>query len=158
MGPAVFTLLAVVTLLASSPHDQEPSGKSGRIKACAFLTREVVVKVAPRVHKIVLDMPAEEEPVGANGSSCQYGTIGLQIDPFARSEDLRRSPGKDWQPVSGVGDAAWFRNNEERFAELMVWTGAHHFTIQMDVPTGSTAEQTKPSTIELARTIIPKLK
>jgi hypothetical protein len=40
----------------------------------------------------------------------------------------------------------------------MVWTGAHHFTIQMDVPNGGTAEQTKPAAIELARTIIPKLK
>ena len=154
----VLTLVALLNLAALSPHDQAPAGAPARVKACSFLTREVAAKVAPTVNKLVLDMPPQEEPVGANGSSCNYATIGLQIDPFVRSEDLRKAPGKDWQPVSGVGDTAWFRSNENRFAELMVWTGAHHFTIQMDVPNGGTAEQTKPAAIELARTIIPKLK
>lgn len=40
----------------------------------------------------------------------------------------------------------------------MVWTGAHHFTIQLGVPEGSTPDAIKPNTIELARALIPKLR
>jgi hypothetical protein len=82
----------------------------------------------------------------------------LQTDPFGRAEELRKSPGKEWQGVSGVGDTAYFRNNRNDYAELMVWTGAHHFTIQFGVPVGSTPEAIKPKTIELANAIIPKLR
>ena len=127
--------------------------------ACALLTRDVVVKFASEGAKRFLDqLPPQEEPIGTHGSSCGYGGIHLQIDPFRRSTDLRKSPGKDWQPVSGVGDTAFFRNNSDRFAELMVWTGTRHFTIQMDVPTGASGASIKPKTIELANLLIPKLR
>jgi hypothetical protein len=136
------------------------AGRGQRLSACSFLTRPLMEKVTPgRVSKLVLDMKPEEEPIGIAGSSCQYATTGLQIDPFARSDEIRRnSPGKDWQRLSGVGDAAYFRNNANRWAELIVWTGTHHFTIQMDVPDGSTAEAIKPNVVILANAIIPQLK
>lgn len=96
--------------------------------------------------------------MGPNGSSCDKGQIGLQVNPFARPEELRKSPGKDWQPVSGVGDTAFFRNNRDQYAELMVWTGPHHFTIQLSVPVGGKADSIKPNVIGLANGIIPKLR
>jgi hypothetical protein len=40
----------------------------------------------------------------------------------------------------------------------MVWTGPHHFTIQLGVPVGGTVESIKPNTIALAHAIIAKLR
>lgn len=158
MNLIVLVLVAVASALEMPLHDQKPGANPARINACSFLTREVVMKVNPPANKYALAIPAAEEPVGPHGSYCEYGGIGLQIDPFVRSEDLRKAPGKEWQAVSGLGDTAWFRDNKGNFAELMVWTGAHHFTIQMSIPMGGTAEKMKPNTLELANTIIPKLK
>lgn len=60
-------------------------------------------------------------------------------------------------PVArGAGEAAFFRSNRNRYAELM-WTATHHFTLQVSVPTGSTAEAINPNTIALANAIIAKL-
>ena len=75
-----------------------------------------------------------------------------------RPDELRKSPGKDWQRQTGVGDTAFFRNNANSYAELMVFVGAHHFTIQLGVPNGGTAESIKPNTIALAHAIIAKLR
>ena len=134
------------------------AASGGRIRACSLLTRDVVMKFGTDQGKRVVDLvkPLEDD-LGTTGSACEYGGIGFQIDPFARTEQLRKSPGKDWQPVSGVGDTAFFRNNGNNYAELMVWSGTHHFTIQMSVPMGSTAEAIKPNTVALANAIIPKL-
>jgi hypothetical protein len=138
---------------------QGPGGGGARIHACSLLTRDLVMKVGTVEGKRTIDLlkPTEDD-LGAIGSPCEYGGIGLQIDPFARAEQMRKSPEKDWTPVTGVGDTAYFHNNANRWAELFVWTGAHHFTIQMGVPTGSTADAIKPNTIALASEIIPKLK
>ena len=133
-----------------------PPGKPP-ISACSLLPKELVERYFPNKAAFPY-MKANEEAIGAKGSSCNYGTIGLQIDPFARPEELRKSPRKEWRAVSGVGDTAYFHNNRDRFAELIVWTGAHHFTIQMSVNTGRTAETTKPDTIAVANAIIPKLR
>lgn len=139
---------------------QPPVPASARMSACAFMPRALMEKVTPGpYHKVVFDIPPTEDAVGAKGSACGYAGTELQIDPFARADEMRRnSPGKDWYRLSGVGDAAYFHNNEDRYAELMVWTGTHHFTIQMDVPPGKTAEAIKPNTIQLANAIIPKLR
>ena len=161
MSPILAASLAVVHLATAASSGQAksaPAGNPNRINACTFLTREVVTKIAPPPNKFVLDIPPREEPIGANGSACNYASIGLQIDPFPKADALRKSPRKDWQPVSGVGDTAFFHPNRTYFAELIVWSGTHHFTIQMSVPSGSTPDKEKPKTIELARTIIAKLK
>jgi hypothetical protein len=60
--------------------------------------------------------------------------------------------------VTGVGDTAFFRNNANNYAELMVWTGSHHFTIQLAVPTGGTVESIKPKAVGLAQAIVAKLR
>ena len=58
----------------------------------------------------------------------------------------------------GAGEAAYFRSNRNRYAELAVWTATHYFTLQVSVPTGSTAEAIKPNTVALANAIIAKLR
>ena len=163
----MLVLLAVVActsirVSAMEPQNAAPTGKP-RISACSLLTDDLVTKFdttpphlrQPEVRK---HFKATEEPVGPNGSSCDNGQIFLQVNPFARADEMRKSPGKDWQPVSGVGDTAFFHNNRDLFAELIVWTGPHHFTIQLGVPAGGKSDSIRPNVIGLANEIIPKLR
>lgn len=137
-------------------------GQSGMAKpplrACALLTRDLVAKYDTQNPKLREMFKPTEESVGAHGSSCDDGGIFLQVDPFARPDELRKSPGKDWHPVAGIGDAAFFRDNGGRWAELMAWTGSHHFTLQIGIPAGGTAELVKPNAAGLATALIGKLK
>ena len=148
----------VVGTVTAAAASQAPAAGKPRISACSLLPTDLVLKVGGINPQAVKILKPEEEAMGTTGSACEYGDIRLQVDPFARSDDLRKSPGKDWQPVSGVGDTAFFHANGRNYAELMVWTGAHHFTIQFGVPVGSTPEAIKPKTLELANAIIPKLR
>jgi hypothetical protein len=136
-----------------------PAAGTPQIRACALLTRELVTQFGANANAKLLDLiPPQEEQVGAGGSGCEYGGIYLQIDPFGRGAQLRKAPAQDWLAVSGVGETAYFHNNRNHYAELMVWSGAHHFTIQMSVPSGATAESIKPKTIGLANALIPQLR
>jgi hypothetical protein len=156
------TSLSIVAWLAAAGPAVAQSGKppSGKpaIRACEVLTRDMVAKYDTHDAKLRALIPREEEAIGSHGSSCDDGGIMIQVNPFLRSDDLRKSPPKDWQAVSGVGDTAYFHNNGNRWAELMVWTGSHHFTIQLSVPNGGTAESIKPNTIGLATAVIARLK
>jgi len=144
--------------MAASQARAGASAGTGRISACALLPKDLVEKYFEN-KKVFPYLKPEEETIGVKGSSCDYGSIHLQVDPFARPDDLKKTAVKDgWEKVTGVGDEAYFHNNKDRFAELMVWTSAHHFTIQMDINTGKTAATTKPDTIAVANAIIPKLK
>jgi hypothetical protein len=148
--------LAVATAAAAQPG--KPASAKPAIRACDVLTRDVVAKFDTGNPKMRDLIPRQEEAIGAHGSSCDDGSIFVQINPFVNADSYRKSPPKDWQPVSGLGDAAYFRNNRDRYAELMVWTGGHHFTIQLSVPDGRTAEAVKPNTIGIATALIAKLK
>ncbi|MCC6140905.1 MAG: hypothetical protein IT389_09865 [Nitrospira sp.] len=151
-----------IWVFAPEPHHAAQAGQS-RIGACALLTDDLITKFDPtpphlRQSKVLKQFKFTEEPVGLNGSYCDNGQIGLQVNPFAKANELRKSPGRDWQPVPGVGDTAFFRNNRDEYAELMVWTGPHHFTLQLSVPVGGKADSIKPNVIGLANGIIPKLR
>ena len=154
------TTLSIVACFAATPAAQTGKPGSGKpaISACALLTPDLVEKYDTQDPKIRKMIPREEEAIGSHGSMCDDGGILIQVNPFLRHDDLRKSPGKDWQPLAGVGDTAFFHNNGGRWAELMVWTGKHHFTIQLSIPNGATAESIKPRTTGLASALIAKLK
>jgi hypothetical protein len=158
------TLAVVLSLIVAaaplSAASQARAGAGGaRIRACSLLTRDLLLKVTPTLNTRLIDQfPPEEEEIGVNGTYCEYGNVGLQVNPFARAQEMRKSMGKEWTPVSGVGDAAFFRNNKGMYAELVVWTGANHFTIQMNVPMGTAADSLRPNMVALANAIIPKLR
>ena len=158
----VIVSLSLVACLAAAAAAAAQSGKpaSGKpaIHACEVLARDVVAKFDTGNPKMRDLIPRNEEAIGSHGSSCNDGSIFVQIDPFLNADTYRKSPAKDWQAVSGVGDAAYFHNNRDRYAELMVWSGGHHFTIQLSVPDGRTAEAVKPNTIGIAAALIAKLK
>ena len=158
----ISTLFSIVAGLAAANPAAAQAGQSASgkpaVRACEVLTQEMVAKYDTQDPKLRKLIPRHEEPIGSHGSSCDDGGIHIQINPFLRSDTLRKSPRKDWQALSGVGDTAYFHNNKDRWAELMVWSGAHHFTIQLSVPNGGTAESVKPNTIGLANALIAKLK
>ncbi len=157
MNAVTLSLLVLVSASAVPTTDQKPAANAPRVSACAVFTREVAAKVV--TSKAALDSRPVETPAGARGSQCEYAGIIVQIDSFAgNGEAMRKSPRKEWTPLAGVGDAAYFNNVKDVVAEVIVWTGSHHFGVLMDVPTGSTAEQIKPALIQVANLIIPKLK
>ena len=130
-------------------------------RACSLLTKEVLQKVTPEERErfeFGLTIPAAEEPVGVSGSMCEYGGVLLQIDPFASTAGIEEMLAAKWTPISDVGDVAYFRDNIGEWGELYVRDGSRVITIQMDIPTGRTAESIKPNIIALAQAILPKLR
>lgn len=129
------------------------------IRACSLLTKELLMQVSP-LDKQALELstriPPMEDSVGASGSACSYGDVTLQIDPFPPGtfEKLRL---KDLVSVPQLGDAAYFRDNGGRYAELYTHVGGRVLTIQMSVPTGRTAASIQPNVIALAKAILPRL-
>jgi hypothetical protein len=158
----IITTFSIAAVLAAADPAAAQAGKSASgkpaIRACDVLTPEMVAKYDTQDPKLRKLIPREEEAMGTHGSSCDDGGIRIQVNPFANSDTYRKKPEKDWVPVSGVGDTAYFHNNRNRWAELIVWSGSHHFTIQLSVPNGGTAESVKPNTIGLATAIVAKLK
>ncbi len=161
MRPVV-AFVVLLPLVTPQPAASQAGGGGAAPKpggACSMLTRDLVMKVSGAVNKHVFDLPPAEEPAG-KGTACFYADITLQIDaiPAGNLEAMRKGMEKEWVPVPGVGDAAYFRNNKNHFAELMGRVGARTFTIQIGVPFQGTAEQMKPNVITLANAIVPKLR
>lgn len=161
MRAIVMSLVIIAGLTASEAAAQStatPASGKPALRACSLLTRDLVAKYDTFNAKVRDLFKPEEEAIGTHGSSCNDGGILLQVDPFVRHDHLRKSPGKDWQPVAGLGDAAFFRDNGGRWGELIVWTGRRHFTLQISVPNGATAASVKPNATGLATALIAKLK
>ena len=130
------------------------------IKPCSLLTRELVDKASAGSNQSIDAAAPTEVQLGATGSACDWGDIILQIDPFtpARLEELRKTDGKNWETVPGVGDAAYFHNVRDTLAELFVRVGARTFGLVITIPVGSTAAAFKPNVITVANAIVPKLR
>ena len=161
--PQFAVLLLVIGGLACLPstlHAQPaPAAAQARPSACALLTTEVVSQTSPyssQQLKLVLMVPPSEDPVGRSGSSCSYGGVTLQVDPFAWTT-MEKTSEKGWTPLTGIGDAALFRDNQGEWAELAVRAGQRVLTIQMDVPDGQTAVQVRSNAIALAKALLPRL-
>jgi uncharacterized protein YdhG (YjbR/CyaY superfamily) len=159
-----FLLTAVVALFSSSaalalqqPQAAPPAAKAGPMRACSLLTRAEVKKLLPWPPQLE-QFPNEEEPIGTTGSSCGYPTVFIQVLPFSqRMIDSAKQRDK-LEPVSGVGDEAYFHDNKNRYAELYVKTGKYLLTLQGDVPTGKTSESIKPAVVALARLLAERVR
>jgi hypothetical protein len=159
MRRIVSSLLIVGFVSGSTAAFQGRSGGAAAagagIKACAVLTKDLVLPFA-QIPKLLDTIPPEEEPLRGGGAACEYGLVRLQISPGSGAK--RTAPDKEWQSISGAGELAYFRSNRDRYAELMFWTATHYLTLQVSVPTGSTAEAMKPKVITLANQVIAKLR
>jgi hypothetical protein len=149
----LFGVLAFGTSTGFAFQARGSTAGSG-IKACSILTRDLVEPFTE--NKRLLDLVPPEDEKTAAYSACEYGIVRLQL--FSARPDADRTAPKDFQPLTGVGEKAYFHNNRDDYAELLVWSGAHYFTLQVSVPTGSTAEAIRPKAITLANAIIQKLR
>jgi hypothetical protein len=104
-----------------------------------------------------------ENFAGPGLASCKYGRISLILNPFKQPEQVRNAmrartlPYKDYEPVSGVGDAAFFRA-DSTYANLYVWTGSQQIHIEMGAHFDDDAVALKQNAVALAHAIIPKLR
>ena len=155
----VFTLFVAISCIASQTAAEQtrsrgPAASQAAPRACAILTRDLVAPFTE--NKRVLDLiPPQEEELGTSGTACEHGAVRLQLFPGRGGK--RTMSAKDIQPISGAGEGAYFRNNANRYAELMVWTDKHSLDLQVCVPSGLTAEAIKPEVVALANAIIAKL-
>jgi hypothetical protein len=172
----VITAVCVAAYLSSDAMGfQTRSGGAAAREVCPLLTRDLAMKVSTAAGKSALERvkPIEDwvgqasreagQPVVAGESSCMYGRILLVLNPLARPDQVREAmrtrtaPYKAYDPVEGVGDAAFFAANSS-FANLYVWSRTHHFHIQMGVGFEDDAKALKPNVVALANAIIPQLR
>jgi hypothetical protein len=140
------------SLLAQQGGTQPSAAK---VAACSLLPKAEVKKHLPW-NDIVDSMEPEEEAIGNYGSSCNYPSVFIQILPAARNKS-QPPQAEGLAPIGGVGEAAWFRNNRDRYAELWVHAANHTVTLQANVGTGETIESVKPKVVNLAKALIAKL-
>ena len=123
------------------------------IKACSILTRDLVEPFS--ASKRALDSFPPEEEATPTSSSCEWGVVRLQL--YSARPGIKPTAPKEYAPLAGVGDTAFFRNNRNEYAELLVWSGSHHFTLQVGVPAGGSVDAIKSKGVALAQAIIKKL-
>ena len=153
---SLFVALGCIMSHAAASQVTRSGAAGGQltIRACAVLTRELVTPFTE--NKKILDLiPPEEEMLGTTGTACEFGDVRLQLYPGLGGKGT--VSGADFQPISGPGYTGYFRNNRNRYAELMIWTPKHSLTLQIGVPTGGTAEAMRPDVIKLSNAIIAKL-
>lgn len=153
----VVSMFGVITFLTNPGPASQTGSKPAAgqpVRACAVLTRDLVAPFTE--NKKVLDLlPPDEETLGTSGTACTYGAVRLQLFPGRGGKVTVSS--KEYQPISGVGDGGLFRNNRNCYAELTAWTSKHRIDLQVDVPSGRTAEAIKPDVVKLANAIFAKL-
>lgn len=126
-----------------------------KVLVCSLLPTAEVKKHLP--WRPQLDQfPPEEEGIGTSGSSCNYPSAMIQVLPNSSRmiEEARKKGGLE--PVSGIGEEAYFHNNRNRFAELYVKTGKYVLTLQSNWD--GKDPSVKAGTISLAKALVAKLR
>ena len=153
---------AVCFFAAATTVGALPQGSGGKyqvVKVCSLLTLAEVKKLAPWEQHLDAFAKGEEEPIGTTGSSCNYPTVFIQVMAFHQSfiDNLKKN-GVPLEPVAGVGEEAYARNNASRYAELVAKVGPHSLTVQLSIEAGKTFASTKPALIEIAKVYAAKLR
>lgn len=157
---SLIVLVTVAVGWQTAPASQKPVASSAsvpqRVSACSLLTREEIKKIVPWA-PMLDQFKAEEEALGATGSSCTYPGVHIQVLPFSQGTiDAAKKRGK-LEPVAGVGDEAYLYENPAGYAELYTKVGPRLLTIQKTVRVGETMEAAKPPVIALAKALAAKL-
>jgi hypothetical protein len=129
-----------------------------RVRACDILTRELALKVSTAEGKGVVEKSkAFEDDLGPDTPSCKRGRILLVLNPFKNPAQYRKTLGKDWTPVPGIGEEALFRGGNT-FADLYVFNGARTFSTQISVAPDDTPDTVKANSIALAKEVAARLR
>jgi hypothetical protein len=157
----VSLMIVALCFVAAGPAlrglPQQSGAKYQVVKACSLLSLAEVKKLAPWAPQMDQFAKAEEEPLGTYGSSCNYPSVDVQVMSFLRSSiDSLRKRGP-LEPVSGVGDEAYLRNNGDEYAELYAKVGPHLLTLQLNIGGTKTYDASKPGLIELGKAFAARL-
>jgi hypothetical protein len=157
MRNVIVSLLLLGGLHAGTSAQPRPGAAA--VNPCSLLTRELAQKVSAATKQPLAAAPTEVS-LGANGKACEWGDLMLSLDPYApaRLEEMRKTTGKQWEVVPGVGDAAYFHNVRDAMAELLVRVGSRTFVVLITIPVGSTAAAIKPTFIAVANAIATQLR
>ncbi|MGD9906353.1 MAG: hypothetical protein AB7U83_23010 [Vicinamibacterales bacterium] len=151
----VTAMVAALTLLSITPGVAAEQNPPPRLAVCTLLPKEEVKRHLPWEAMFDL-MPLEEEPIGQAGSSCSFPTVHVQVLPYTPGFFATFRTAGAQEAVAGVGDEAWFRNNRDRYAELVVKVGPRILTLQADADGGIAAAR-RPL-IELAKAYVARLR
>ena len=164
-APNNVALVAVVVFLglpaapqaAPQPVALPQGGQPARVAACKLLSKEEVKKILP--WQAMFDqMPIEEDPIGATGSSCNYPSATIQVLAYTPLFfEQARKLGK-LEPVAGVGDEAYFFADPRGYADLYVKAGNRIVTVQANPGPKEKVEALKPGVITLAKALVAKLR
>jgi len=156
--------LPVLTALAMMAVGSPLSGQSAKGTApgaCSLLTKELVLQVSPETDKAALEgrlrTKPEEHLLGANQSLCDYAGVSVHLNPFnpqSFEADLRKD--KNWVPVPGLGNAAWFHDVKGFMGELYVRSASRTLGVVLEIPQARTAESIKPNAVALAKAILSR--
>ena len=139
-------------LSKASAAGQAPAAGSA-IKVCGLLTKEEVKKHLPW-QPMFDNMPIEERPIPPNGSSCSYPSAEVQVLPStSRLLEIAKQRGK-LEPISGLGDEAYFFLNPSGYVEIYVRAGKYIVTVQADADD----KGARNGATNLAKALIGKLK
>jgi hypothetical protein len=152
--------LAAALSLATAIGSMSPATLSGQatastpVRACSLLPKEEVKRHVP--WEAMFDfMEPEENAIGDSGSSCSYPTVEVQVLPSSsRIIEIARQRG-GLEALSGIGDEAYFHNNADEYAEVLVRAGRYIVTVQADVDDGIEASKTRA--VSLARALVASL-
>lgn len=156
----VFGAICFFTAATAAPALPQGAGtKYQVVKVCSLLSPADVKKLAPWEKHLDPFAKGEEEAIGTTGSSCNYPTVFIQVMAFNQSFiDQLKETAVALEPVAGVGQEAYARNNANRYAELVARVGPHSLTVQLSIESGKTFASTKPSLIEIAKAYAGKLR
>jgi hypothetical protein len=127
---------------------------SAPVRACSLLPKEEVKRHVP--WEATFDfMEPEENAISDSGSSCRYPTVVIQVFPSSSQiiENARQRGGLE--PLSGIGDEAYFRAFGEVVVEVSVRAGRYIVTVQADVDDGIDSSKTRA--VNLARALVASL-
>ena len=152
-----FVQTLVITLVVGAVGSDRllaQSGASPQINACSLLPKEEVKRHLPW-EPMFDQMRLEENSIAPAGSACGYPTVNIQVVPSTSKlvELARKQSGLE--PVSGIGDEAFFRNNADRTAELLVRKGKH--VLMLQAPASNKIASVKPGVLSLAKALVAKL-
>ncbi len=143
-------------LISSQAGGGAPAGQ--RVRACEILTKDLALKVSTKEGKGVVEKSKVfEDDLGPDTPSCKRGRIMVVLNPFKNPAQYRKTLGKDWTPVPGIGEEALYRGGNT-FADLYVFNGARTFATQISVAPDDTPDTVKANSIALAKEVAAKLR
>jgi hypothetical protein len=151
------------TALAQAPAPSAGT-RSQTVAACLVLTPQEIERISKL--RNTFNMPPEGEGVSTTATGCHYLEFDFQLtrpmtrEAFIARRDREARSGHKIQPVSGVGDDAYFWEQPSASNGLLaigLRVGQSEFGIQVMLPADSVAVM-KPVLLELAKAAAPKLR